>query len=127
MNVEQLSVSTESKSWRESLESCQGLDLDLLSLSGGRLQRQVCNKLQQDSEQKVWIGMRRSSKTGDWYWLSGAPVQDTNWGGGEPGRVEEGQCAAMSLRTNCTWSDEDCCSALRSVCYKEPNFLIRIN
>ncbi|XP_013889891.1 uncharacterized protein LOC106537072 [Austrofundulus limnaeus] len=127
VNAERLTVYNTSQGWRESLQSCQNLNLDLISLSESRLQRHVCLKLQQDSDQKVWIGMRRSSKTGNWYWLSRAPVRDTNWGSGEPGRVDEGQCAAMSVRSNCTWSDEDCCSAFQSVCYKEADYLVRIN
>lgn len=78
-----------------------------------------------DKVQNVWIGMRRSSLTGEWYWLSGKPVNDTNWAEGEPGTVQDGQCAIMSLEheKDPGWSDEDCCKDARPVCYSSPVFL----
>lgn len=127
MIPESLTVSNNTQSWRESIESCEGTGLNLISLSKVHLQRQVCNKLHQGSDQKVWIGMRRSSMSGDWYWLNGNQLGDTNWDTGEPGTVDEGQCALMSLRNNCTWRDEDCCNEYQPLCYKEPEFFFRLN
>lgn len=72
--------------------------------------------------QKAWIGMRRSSLTGEWYWLNQDPVNDTNWDEGEPGAVDDGQCVAMSVESSkdFSWRDEDCCQAINPICYRGP-------
>ncbi|XP_017296403.1 uncharacterized protein LOC108250845 [Kryptolebias marmoratus] len=127
MKPEKLAVLQEAEGWRESLQSCENTGFDLISFSDTRLHEQVCNKLLPDGEQNLWIGLRRSSKSGDWYWLSGDPVNSTSWDSGEPGEVEEGQCALMSLGTSCTWRDEDCCNTHRPLCYTEPSFFNGLN
>lgn len=110
--------------WRESLQYCQDQDLQLASLPGDHHRRPIHEKILRvtnGSLAEVWIGMRRSSQSGQWYWLNGAPVNDTNWGWGEPGTVEEGQCAMMSLDINKSfgWSKRHCCEAARPFCYRE--------
>lgn len=66
--------------------------------------------------------MRRSSLTGEWYWLSKDPVNDTDWEDGEPGGVQDGQCVTMSLTSghDFKWTDKDCCEAVHPVCYRHP-------
>ncbi|KAK5891646.1 hypothetical protein CesoFtcFv8_012104 [Champsocephalus esox] len=111
--------------WRESLKNCIDDQLDLVSFPETIFQTQISNKVLQantDNLQEVWIGMRRSSMSGEWYWLNGFAVEDTNWEEGEPGSVDEGQCAIMSLEDGLGWRDEDCCKAAHPVCYKEPVF-----
>ncbi|XP_054596055.2 IgGFc-binding protein isoform X1 [Nothobranchius furzeri] len=123
VTAEVVEVQSSAYSWTESIGSCKNETLELISLSDGRFQSQICTKLRQDSPQDVWIGVRRSSMTGDWYWLNNNPFTNTNWADGEPGGVEEGQCAVMSLNNNCGWRDEDCCKAIRPVCYQGPELL----
>ncbi|KAL6109913.1 uncharacterized protein ACO6RY_12954 [Pungitius sinensis] len=109
--------------WRESLKYCQDQDLQLACLPGDHDRRPIHEKILRATNGSlgdVWIGMRRSSQSGEWYWLNGAPVNDTNWGGGEPGVVDEGQCAMMSLDKSFGWSDRNCCEAARPFCYKGP-------
>ncbi|KAL3980090.1 c-opsin [Sarotherodon galilaeus] len=110
--------------WRESFKNCADSDLELLCLSSTDLQKQIYGKLNQYSNaiQEVWIGMRRSSLNGQWYWVNGDSVNSTNWGDGKPGGVEEGQCTIMSLGngTGFQWSDDDCCKDAHYICYKEP-------
>ncbi|XP_051255314.1 IgGFc-binding protein-like [Dicentrarchus labrax] len=113
--------------WRESLKYCRDNGMDLGSFPEAQLQTQIYSKIMQannDGVQNVWIGMRRSSLTGEWYWLSGKPVNDTNWAEGEPGTVQDGQCAIMSLehKKDFGWSDEDCCKDAYPVCYSSPVF-----
>lgn len=69
--------------------------------------------------------MRRSSKTGEWYWLDNSTVKDTHWGDGEPGTVDDGQCTVMSLKNNedFGWRDEDCCKDFSPLCYKGAELL----
>lgn len=112
--------------WQESLKYCENQDLDLVSLPKSQLQRHIYNKIVQadDGPKNMWIGMRRSSQSGQWYWLSKEPVTDTNWAKGKPGTVHEGQCAMMTLKSqDFSWRDEDCCEDAHPVCYKSPIFL----
>ncbi|XP_035770158.1 C-type lection lectoxin-Enh3 [Neolamprologus brichardi] len=118
----------ERKGWRESFNTCaKSKNKELLCLSSTDLQKQIYGKLSQHTSlantvQKVWIGMRRSSLNGEWFWVNGHSVNSTNWGGGEPGGVEEGQCTIMRLGngTGVEWSDDDCCMGAHYICYKGP-------
>uniref|UniRef100_A0A8D3B827 C-type lectin domain-containing protein n=1 Tax=Scophthalmus maximus TaxID=52904 RepID=A0A8D3B827_SCOMX len=92
-------------------------DLQLVSFSRTVNVMQIHKELVQvknDSMREAWIGMRRSSQTGEWYWLNNDPVTDTNWEEGEPGTEDDGQCAIMSLESgkDFGWRDEDCCKAI---------------
>uniref|UniRef100_A0AAZ3NMH7 C-type lectin domain-containing protein n=1 Tax=Oncorhynchus tshawytscha TaxID=74940 RepID=A0AAZ3NMH7_ONCTS len=93
----------------------------LVSLNTEEFLLQVTNKLR-EMQGQVWIGLRRSSLTGQWYWLSKAAVSFSHWAQGEPGNPIQGQCAMMTLdpQGNYTWSDQSCCEALPAVCYREP-------
>ncbi|KAF0032009.1 hypothetical protein F2P81_016564 [Scophthalmus maximus] len=111
--------------WRESVKYCRDNDLQLVSFSRTVNVMQIHKELVQvknDSMREAWIGMRRSSQTGEWYWLNNDPVTDTNWEEGEPGTEDDGQCAIMSLESgkDFGWRDEDCCKAALPVCYRRP-------
>lgn len=111
--------------WPDSVQYCKNMTLELISISSTQFQTQVYQKVVQTKSSRVqdmWIGMRRSSQTGDWYWLNRDPVQATDWGVDEPGGVNDGQCAIMSQNssTNFDWRDEDCCKAAYPICYSEP-------
>ncbi|KAK5604851.1 hypothetical protein CRENBAI_008937 [Crenichthys baileyi] len=120
---EVIKILDDANSWQNSIQSCEDTGLNLISLSNNSLQKQVCSKLPKNGVQKVWIGMRRSSMTGDWYWLNNDPFNNTNWAPGE--QVGDGQCGVMSLKSssNCGWNDEDCCKAIHPVCYRDPVIL----
>lgn len=127
LSPEVVKIGEVAKRWRESVKYCRDENMELVSFSEAQLQRQIYNKIIQaktDKLQEVWIGMRRSSQTGEWYWLNRDPVNDTNWADGEPGTVNDGQCAIMSLEKDKAshWRDEDCCKAAHPVCYSHPVF-----
>ncbi|XP_023187123.1 uncharacterized protein LOC111608160 [Xiphophorus maculatus] len=115
----------EAESWQESIRSCKNQTLDLISLPSEALQKQTCQNLRGNDAKQVWIGTRRSSLTGDWYWLDESDFNDTNWAGSEPGDVSEGQCAVMSLEGDgdCGWKDRNCCEDARPLCYAAPQIL----
>lgn len=109
--------------WRESQQYCQNQQLELISFPGKQHRTEVYNKIQGKSENQrdLWIGMRRSSHNGRWYWLSNEPVTETDWAEGEPSVVNEAQCAIMTLENyNFSWRDENCCRDAHPVCYKDP-------
>ncbi|XP_014878994.1 uncharacterized protein LOC106940704 [Poecilia latipinna] len=113
----------EAESWQESIQSCQKQSLNLISLSSEALQKHTCQNLRGNDAKQVWIGTRRRSLTGDWYWLNSNGFNDTNWARSEPGDVSEGQCAVMSLEGDCGWKDRNCCEAARPLCYAAPQVL----
>ncbi|CAB1334696.1 unnamed protein product, partial [Coregonus sp. 'balchen'] len=115
------------------LGEANGMGYSLVSLNTEDFLLHVTNKLresgtqaqgqtQTQSQGQVWIGLHRSSLTGQWYWLSKAAVSFTHWAKGEPGTPMQGQCTMMTLdpQGNYTWSDQSCCEALPAVCYREP-------
>lgn len=115
----------DAKSWQESVKYCKDHEMELISLSTADHRKQIHTKINLDKDpnlQTVWIGMRRRSLDGWWYWLNEDPVTETNWAEEEPGTVEEGQCAIMSVERSedFGWSDEDCCVSARPVCYRPP-------
>ncbi|KAJ3597726.1 hypothetical protein NHX12_001243 [Muraenolepis orangiensis] len=109
--------------WRESIQYCRNMGLDLASMDGTEM-RFLAPKLHAMNEtlKQVWIGFRRSSLTGEWYRLSKTKIENTHWDEGEPGEPEEGQCAMMSLDPDKDfgWSDESCCTAAVPLCHKDP-------
>ncbi|XP_031157308.2 IgGFc-binding protein-like [Sander lucioperca] len=125
LSPEVMKIADVSDGWRESLKYCKDKGLELVSFPKAQLQRHIYEKILQlknDTVQEVWIGMRRSSRSGEWYWLNQQPVNDTNWDEGEPGTVFDGQCVVMSLEKgkDFGWSGKDCCKPAYSICYKEP-------
>lgn len=126
LSPEVLKIGEVAGSWRESVKYCEDNHLDMVSFPNTQLQNHIYDKVIQDNNgslQEVWIGLRRSSQTGEWYWLSQEPFGDTNWAQGEPGTVNDGQCAILSLKHHFGWSDKDCCDDAHPVCYKSPDFL----
>lgn len=111
--------------WPESVQYCQNRSLELVSISSADFQTQIYQKLIQARVYQAWIGLRRSSLTGHWYWLNNDPVGDTGWDQNEPGDVDDGQCAIITQTNglNFTWRDEDCCTSALPVCYKGPVLL----
>ncbi|CAL8288255.1 unnamed protein product [Merluccius merluccius] len=110
--------------WQESIQYCREQDMELASMNGPKL-RHLAPKIHAKNKtvKEVWIGFRRSSLTGNWYWLSPEDKGvETHWAKGEPGESEEGQCAMMSLDPDKDfgWSDESCCTAAVPLCYKFP-------
>ncbi|KAG7458314.1 hypothetical protein JOB18_027405 [Solea senegalensis] len=111
--------------WRESVKFCRDRDLELVSLSSSENITHIYSEIEKaknGSEEDVWIGLRRSSHNGEWYWLNGEDVGGVNWDDGEPGTMNDGQCAIMSLKSgkDFGWRDDDCCMAARPVCYRRP-------
>nr|XP_057910109.1 uncharacterized protein LOC131105718 [Doryrhamphus excisus] len=120
-----LEVGQEAVGWQESVKYCRDKNLQLVSLSTLSLQNYIYTKVQQvqdGSLTRAWIGLRRSSLTGQWYWLNKAPVTDTNWKGAEPNNAQGGQCGTMSLEPgqDFSWIEEDCCKPIRPICYRGP-------
>ncbi|XP_067367941.1 IgGFc-binding protein [Channa argus] len=128
LTPEVLQIGEAAIDWRESIQYCQSKNLDLISISTTDFQTHIYQKILQiksNTVQEMWIGMRRSSKTGQWYWLNNDTLTNTNWDQGEPSTLNDGQCASMHLSggSDLAWCDEDCCKAAYPVCYSDPVLL----
>ncbi|KAM6967766.1 CD209 antigen-like protein A [Aplochiton taeniatus] len=125
LTPENLTVGAEEVSWTDAIQYCRNLGLELISLGDNQLQQQLAPGLKASLKEKglkLWIGLRRSSLTGEWYWLNKAVLGTTLWADGEPGGRLEGQCAMMRLGPDnqLSWSDQSCCEDAHPVCYKDP-------
>lgn len=128
MSPEVVKIGDLAGGWQKSLKYCKDNDLELVSFPDTQLQKQIYEKIVQvnnASLPELWIGMRRTSQTGEWYWLNKKPVTDTDWAEGEPGTVHDGQCAILRLKNGNVsgWSDAECCKDAHPVCYSSPVFL----
>ncbi|XP_052474056.1 uncharacterized protein LOC128030449 [Carassius gibelio] len=76
----------------------------------------------------LWIGLRRSLFTSEWYWLKGNDskysVSFTKWANGHPDIPQKALCAAVSKDSNkeFSWKSVSCCSKLRPICYKQGKY-----
>lgn len=99
---------------------CKGHELELISFSSLKLQQHIYQRLHQTSGDQLWIGLRRSSQTGQWYWLDQHLVSHTDWRGAEPENTQDNQCAMMRRKggEDFNWSGENCCRSGHPLCYK---------
>lgn len=126
MVPEVIKIGEVAESWRKSLKYCEDNNLEMLTFPEPVLRQHIYQKVALSSSAKdLWIGMRRSSFSGEWYWVDGQAVNDTDWGKQEPGAVDEGQCARMTVKKDMDfdWEDENCCMDVKPVCYNKPYIL----
>ena len=102
MRPEFLSLGEEAADWPQSVSNCKSQGLDLISLSTDSFQQRVTEIFLSEEEnvgpgRQAWIGLRRSSMTGEWYWLSQAALGVSHWENQGPGSLEDPE----------TWGDLD--------------------
>ncbi|XP_072317657.1 uncharacterized protein [Eucyclogobius newberryi] len=127
---ETLEVLDEQLSWQKSIQTCREKKMELISLKDLELQDHVYHKIQDLSirdlnQTKLWMGLRRSSYSGRWYWISEEPLVHVDWAPGSPGSEDEGPCGQISFKDpkGPNWTHQDCCSEARPVCYRHPKLL----
>lgn len=117
-------VGEEEVGWPEALTYCYKRGMVQISFSTNDFLQHVTEEVEKQKavgnmKKEVWIGLRRSSLTGGWYWYNQAALDVTRWAANEPGHPTEGQCAAMKL-DDYSWSDQSCCKPLPALCYRKP-------
>ncbi|CAL9706066.1 unnamed protein product [Knipowitschia caucasica] len=123
---EHIQVLDQQTSWQESIAECRSLDLELISFSDAMMQEHVYKNLKdQDQEQDLWMGLRQSSYSGKWYWISDEALNHVDWAPGSPGSEDEGQCGSISLSSSqgLKWKHRDCCKQAKAVCYRPPELV----
>ncbi|XP_077432997.1 IgGFc-binding protein-like isoform X2 [Vanacampus margaritifer] len=128
LSPEVLEIGPEALGWQESVKFCRDLNLHLVSLSSLPLLDQVQAKIRQEHTgdgfpKRAWIGLRRSTLTGAWYWINRETVTVSNWKGADPKGTHGGQCVTISLELDqeFDWSREYCCQNVHPICYRGPN------
>ncbi|KAK7886454.1 hypothetical protein WMY93_026075 [Mugilogobius chulae] len=122
---EELVVLPAEESWQKSIQACKDKGLELISLKNEEFQNHIYDKLQSDKDglTEVWMGLRKSSYTGRWYWISDEPLEHVDWAHGSPTDDDEGHCARINVTQRAGWTLHECCSLGRPVCYKLPVLL----
>ncbi|XP_050988065.1 IgGFc-binding protein [Labeo rohita] len=115
-------------SWPESHQYCMLISDELFSPSNEAAEIEMVNILKNESiNEGVWIGVRRSLLTLDWYQQKGNSSQNltyTRWGNQEPGVLAKGMCVSVFWTSGLdfSWETEKCCTPLKSVCYTRPKY-----
>ncbi|XP_051575770.1 uncharacterized protein LOC127453456 isoform X2 [Myxocyprinus asiaticus] len=115
--------------WVESHQNCIFTKGQLFSPNTAEAQMQIANFLDnQEIQEDLWIGLRRSLLTLDWYWQKGnVSIYNSSymqWGTGEPGDHVKGMCASIFPNSiiDFPWKSVRCCTKLKSVCYRTAQY-----
>ncbi|MGH0145565.1 UNVERIFIED_CONTAM: hypothetical protein FKN15_018658 [Acipenser sinensis] len=123
MNFEdysELILVREKKTWMGAHKHCQSMQAELVSITSLSMQQKVVDLLGNVTEEGVWIGMRVSLMSGEWYWLSNEPMEYSNWGEGEPSNPFEELCGTIVPKSqqNFPWNNECCYINMPFICHK---------
>ncbi|KAI7806979.1 hypothetical protein IRJ41_017009 [Triplophysa rosa] len=119
----EITVAPTPMSWPESHQYCTSTSDELISPSTVIARSALTEFLRNAANTEHWIGLRRSLLTLDWYWQKGnesEDLMDTQWGAGEPSDPVQGMCA--SVFSDLTWKSVRCCTELKAICYKKPDY-----
>ncbi|XP_052003567.1 uncharacterized protein LOC127658358 [Xyrauchen texanus] len=115
--------------WVESHQNCIFTKGQLIIPNTAEAQMQIANFLDsQEVQEDLWIGLRRSLFTLDWYWQKGnVSIYNssyTHWGNGEPGDHLKGMCVSIFPNSiiDYPWKSVRCCTKLKSVCYRTAQY-----
>uniref|UniRef100_A0A3Q2QYJ4 C-type lectin domain-containing protein n=1 Tax=Fundulus heteroclitus TaxID=8078 RepID=A0A3Q2QYJ4_FUNHE len=110
-------ISSSKKTWHESKEFCLQKDANLVIIN---------NIAEQDFTRQfdrlTWIGLHDLTKTGQWTWVDGAPLNKSYWGEGEPNGYESNNESCVEIRFHHienSWNDIPCDDQNFWICEKE--------
>ncbi|CAL8301184.1 unnamed protein product [Gadus morhua 'NCC'] len=103
--------------WSDALLYCRDSHWDLLSLVGPEDQEMV-DKLVARAPfpltSHLWVGLRRSLSGSSWFWMSGDPMDFTQW---DEGSHHSSPCGGVSSRERSTWRQRSCEEHLNFICF----------
>lgn len=106
-------------SWQAARAYCNNLGLVLASPSIDFTQQKMVDSLNSmNVKGGVWLGLRRSLLTSEWYWHASVNFSYTNWNYNQP---SSSLCVSMMMRPggNFTWNCVSCCSSMLPLCAKQ--------
>ncbi|XP_077070275.1 IgGFc-binding protein [Siphateles boraxobius] len=118
------------QTWPESHQYCMLISDELFSPSNNVAQMEMVDILNSEGlNERLWIGLRRSLLTLEWYRQKGKEVHNmtyTRWGTGEPRVAEQGMCASVfpNSNTGFHWKSVPCCAQLKSICYTSTHYFL---
>lgn len=116
------------QTWPESHQHCMLISDELFSPSNETEQMEMVDFLNSEGlNERLWIGLRRSLLTLEWYRQKGKEVHNmtyTSWVTGEPRAAVEGMCASVfpNSSTGFNWKSVPCCAQLKSICYSSTHY-----
>ncbi|KAJ3585806.1 hypothetical protein NHX12_012215 [Muraenolepis orangiensis] len=105
--------------WSDALLYCRDFHWDLLSIRGPEEQEMIDEMVSSapfSLTSHLWVGLRRSILGTSWFWMSGDPMDFTQW---EHGSHQSSPCGSMASMEPSTWRQRSCEEHLNFFCYTE--------
>ncbi|XP_056450639.1 C-type mannose receptor 2-like [Gadus chalcogrammus] len=106
--------------WSDALLYCRDSHWDLLSLMGPEDQEMVDELVAHTTfnlTSHLWVGLRRTRSGSSWFWMSGDPMNFTQW---DEGYHHPSPCGSVSSREPYTWRQRSCEEHLNFICFTDP-------
>lgn len=97
---------TNDTDWYTAKKICESLGGHLVTITSADEQSYIYHTLLAGYDSNVMIGLSDCEVEGVWKWVTGEPLQYTNWGYGEPNNASEEDYAL--IRPSGTWNDGHC-------------------
>lgn len=97
---------TNDTDWYTAKKICESLGGHLVTITSADEQSYIYHTLLAGYDSNVMIGLSDCEVEGVWKWITGEPLQYTNWGYGEPNNASEEDYAL--IRPSGTWNDGHC-------------------
>ncbi|KAJ3585396.1 hypothetical protein NHX12_014115, partial [Muraenolepis orangiensis] len=101
----------------DTLLYCRDFHWDLLSIRGPEEQEiidEMVSSAPFSLTSHLWVGLRRSIFGTSWFWMSGDPMDFTQW---EHGSHQSSPCGSMASMEPSTWKQRSCEEHLNFICY----------
>ncbi|KAL4007210.1 hypothetical protein ACER0C_001062 [Sarotherodon galilaeus] len=105
--------------WSDALMYCRRYYWDLLSLHSQQEQselEQLLGLIPFPLTDHVWLGLRRSLRGDEWFWMSGQSMDFLNWPQGFVPDSYSSTCGGMTSREHLLWQDQPCEENLNFIC-----------
>ncbi|CAL8241417.1 uncharacterized protein LOC115546508 isoform X2 [Gadus morhua] len=106
--------------WSDALLYCRDSHWDLLSLLGPEDQEMVDELVARTPfplTSHLWVGLRRSLSGSSWFWMSGDPMDFSQW---DDGSHHPSPCGGVSSVEPSTWRQRSCEEHLNFICFTGP-------
>ncbi|XP_039465888.1 uncharacterized protein LOC116319483 [Oreochromis aureus] len=105
--------------WSDALMYCRRYYWDLLSLHSQQEQselEQLLGLIPFSLTDHVWLGLRRSLRGDEWFWMSGRSMNFLNWPQDFVPDSYSSTCGGMTSREHLLWQDQPCEENLNFIC-----------
>ncbi|CAL8356166.1 unnamed protein product [Arctogadus glacialis] len=103
--------------WSDALLYCRDIHWDLLSLRDPEDQERIDELVARAPfplTSHLWVGLRRSILGSSWFWMSGDPMDFSQW---DEGSHHSSPCGGVSSVEPSTWRQRSCEEHLNFICF----------